>query len=90
MLILIGALFVYRAIRKQLKLSEQQQNFMMAVTHELKTPIAIVNLNLETLQLRKLDEDKQHHIINSTLLETKRLNTLTNNILITSGYGSLN
>src|SRR4051812_40097944 len=37
-LILIGAVFVYRATRRQLTLSLQQQNFMMAVTHELKTP----------------------------------------------------
>src|SRR4051794_20464483 len=40
-LILIGAVFVYRATRRQLTLSQQQQNFMMAVTHELKTPIAV-------------------------------------------------
>ena len=90
LLILIGASFVYRATRKQLRLSDQQQNFMMAVTHELKTPIAVVNLNLETLQLRKLDEEKQKHIITSTLIETKRLNALTNNILVTSQLESGN
>ena len=90
LLILVGALFVYRATRKQLMLSNQQQNFMMAVTHELKTPIAIVKLNLETLQLRKLDEEKQNRIISSTLIETKRLNALTNNILITSQLESGN
>lgn len=33
LLILLGAVFVYRATRKQIKLSQQQQNFMMAVTH---------------------------------------------------------
>src|SRR5947209_6104716 len=43
-LILIGAVFVYRATRRQLNLSSQQQNFMMAVTHELKTPIAVTRL----------------------------------------------
>src|SRR6187402_724255 len=48
-LMLLGAVFVYRAVRRQIKLKEQQQNFMMAVTHELKTPIAITKLNLETL-----------------------------------------
>ena len=57
---------------------------MMAVTHELKTPIAVVNLNLETLQKRKLDEEKQQHIIHSTLQEAGRLNDLTTNILVTS------
>jgi two-component system, OmpR family, sensor histidine kinase CiaH len=48
-LTLLGAVFVYRAVRRQINLREQQQNFMMAVTHELKTPIAITKLNLETL-----------------------------------------
>jgi K+-sensing histidine kinase KdpD len=57
---------------------------MMAVTHELKTPIAVINLSLETLQKRKLDEEKQQRLINTTLQETDRLNDLTSNILITS------
>ena len=83
-LILIGAVFVYRAIRRQLRLSQQQQNFMMAVTHELKTPIAITSLNLETLQKRKLEETQQQKLIANTLQEVARLNTLCNNILISS------
>ncbi|MFX9696122.1 histidine kinase dimerization/phospho-acceptor domain-containing protein, partial [Acinetobacter baumannii] len=73
-LIIIGAVFVFRATRRQLKLSQQQQNFMMAVTHELKTPIAITQLNLETLQKRKLEEDKQQKLISNTLQEARRLN----------------
>lgn len=80
-LILLGAVFVFRATRRQIKLSQQQQNFMMAVTHELKTPIAIAQLNLETLQKRQLDEDKRQKLISNTLQEANRLNTLCNNIL---------
>lgn len=83
-LILLGAVFVYRATRKQLRLSQQQQNFMMAITHELKTPIAITQLNLETLQKRKLEADKQQKLISNTLQEANRLNTLCNNILFAS------
>jgi two-component system sensor histidine kinase CiaH len=83
-LILVGAVFVYRATRRQLKLSQQQQNFMMAITHELKTPIAVAQLNLETLQKRKLDEDTQRKLISNTLQEANRLNTLCNNILFAS------
>ncbi len=83
-LILLGAVFVYRATRRQLKLSQQQQNFMMAITHELKTPIAVTQLNLETLQKRKLDEEKQQKLINNTLQEANRLNSLCNNILLAS------
>ncbi len=81
---LIGAVFVYRSVRKQFLLGRQQQNFMMAVTHELKTPIAVINLSLETLQRRKLDEEKHQRIINATLQETDRLNDLISNILVTS------
>jgi signal transduction histidine kinase len=80
-LILLGAVFVFRATRRQIKLSQQQQNFMMAVTHELKTPIAIAQLNLETLQKRQLEEDKRQKLISNTLQEANRLNTLCNNIL---------
>jgi len=83
-LILVGAVYVYRAARRQLRMSQQQQNFMMAITHELKTPIAVAQLNLETLQKRKLDEDTQKKLISNTLQEANRLNTLCNNILFAS------
>jgi two-component system sensor histidine kinase CiaH len=83
-LILIGAVFVYRATRRQINLSLQQQNFMMAVTHELKTPIAVTRLNLETMQKRRLEEQQQQKLINITLQEVNRLNSLCNNILLAS------
>jgi signal transduction histidine kinase len=84
LLTIIGAVFVYRATRRQIRLNAQQQNFMMAVTHELKTPIAVAKLNLETLRRHSLDTDKQQKIINATLQETNRLNDLCNNILLSS------
>ncbi len=61
-LTLVGALFVYRAVRKQIKLQQQQQHFMMAVTHELKTPIAVARLNLETLLKHQLDDQKKQKL----------------------------
>lgn len=84
LLIVIGAIVVFRAVRRQFKQSQQQQNFMMAITHELKTPIAITKLNLETLQKHKLSEEQQQHIISNTLQEAGRLNTLCNNLLLAS------
>ena len=57
---------------------------MMAVTHELKTPIVVARINLETLQKHHLDPEKQQKLIRMTLEETTRLNSLTNNILIAS------
>jgi signal transduction histidine kinase len=83
-LILVGAFFVYRSIRKQMEYSGLQQNFMMAITHELKTPIATTRLSLETVLRRKLDEVQQQKLLLSALSETNRLNILTNNILLAS------
>ena len=84
LVILVGAVFVYRAVRRHFKISEDQQNFMMAITHELKTPIAVTKLNLETLLKHKLDEPKQQQLLRMILQETDRLNTLASNILISS------
>jgi two-component system, OmpR family, sensor histidine kinase CiaH len=82
LVILVGALFVYRFVRREIRLSAQQQNFMMAVTHELKTPIAVAKLSLETLAKRKLGEEQQAKLIQNALTETERLNQLSSNILL--------
>lgn len=84
LLIIAGAVFVFRAIRRQLKHSQQQQSFMMAITHELKTPIAVAKLNLETLLKHKLDESRQQRLLHNTLQEANRLNDLSNNLLLSS------
>jgi len=83
-LFLLGAIYVYRSLLKQLRYSNQQQNFMMAVTHELKTPIAITQLNIETLLKRELDLAQKKMLIENTLKETHRLDALCNNILLAS------
>jgi signal transduction histidine kinase len=83
-LFLLGAIYVYRSLKKQLRYADQQQNFMMAVTHELKTPIAISHLNIETLLKRDLDTTQQLKLLEATLKETKRLDSLSTNILLTA------
>jgi signal transduction histidine kinase len=83
-LFLLGAIYVYRSLKKQLRYADQQQNFMMAVTHELKTPIAISHLNIETLLKRELDTTQQLKLLEATLKETKRLDHLSTNILLTA------
>ncbi len=81
---ILGAVFVYGAVRRQFRFHLQQKNFMMAVTHELKTPIAVTKLSLETLRRHKLDEAKQKEILSNAINETERLNALCNNILLSS------
>lgn len=84
LLIIAGAVVVFRAVRRQFKQSQQQQNFMLAITHELKTPIAVTKLNLETLQKHTLSQEQHQQLISNTLQEAERLNTLCNNLLLTS------
>ena len=62
-LILVGAAYIYRSVRQQLRTQQQQQNFVMAITHELKTPISVSKLNLETLQRHTLDEPRKEKLL---------------------------
>ena len=83
-LILFGAVYLYRSVRRQFRAQQQQQNFVMAITHELKTPLSVARLNLETLQRHNLDEGRKTKLVQMTLQETLRLDSLINNILISS------
>jgi K+-sensing histidine kinase KdpD len=81
---LIGAFVVYSSFKRSLRMTRQQNNFMLSVTHELKSPIAGIKLNLQTMEKRKLDEDKQKELLNRSIKEADRLNDLCTNILLTS------
>jgi two-component system, OmpR family, sensor histidine kinase CiaH len=82
--LLAGAILVFRAINRQFVQAQQQENFVMAITHELKTPIAVTKLNLETLQKRLLNNEQRQKLITVTIQEANRLNSLCNNMLLTT------
>ncbi|MBL7766267.1 MAG: HAMP domain-containing histidine kinase [Chitinophagaceae bacterium] len=82
LIILLSAGVVYIAYFRQQQLNKLQQNFMLSVTHELKTPIAGIKLNLQTLEKRKLEEKMQQQLMKTAVHEADRLNDLCNNILI--------
>lgn len=84
LVILIGAAVVYTSFKRSLRLSRQQNNFMLSVTHELKSPIAAMKLNLQTLEKHRLEEAQQHQLIGRCVLEADRLNDLCNNMLLAS------
>lgn len=81
-LTLLASGIVYYAYYRQRQLSKLQQNFMLSVTHELKTPLAGIKLNMQTLQRRKLEEEIQQKLIRTAVHEADRLNDLCNNILM--------
>src|SRR5947209_7632436 len=63
LLSLVGAVYLYRSVRNQFRAQQQQQNFMMAITHELKTPLSVARLNLETLQRYQLEEARRRQLL---------------------------
>lgn len=84
LILLAGAAVVYSSLRRRVRLQKQQNNFMLAVTHELKSPIAGMKLSLQTLQRRKLTEEQRAQLLSRGIQESDRLDDLANNMLITS------
>ena len=82
--ILVGAFVVYSSFKRSLRLSRQQNNFMLSVTHELKSPLAGIKLNLQTLERHQLDEAQRKQLVERSIKEANRLNDLCTNILLTS------
>ena len=82
LMLLAGLVLVWTNVRRELKLSRLKSDFVANVSHELKTPLALIRLFAETLELGRVptEEKKQqyHRIINK---ESRRLTQLINNIL---------
>lgn len=83
-LLLFGLWKIKRSIKKEIQIARQQNNFMLSVTHELKTPLAATKLYLQTIQKHKLSEEKQIELIQKALDESSRLETLVEQILTAS------
>jgi two-component system, OmpR family, sensor histidine kinase SenX3 len=67
--VVLNTIFLVREIRR----NEQHDQFINAVTHELKTPVASIRLYLQTLQTRALAEEKQREFYEVMLADTDRL-----------------
>lgn len=83
-IILLGAGIVYTTVRGRNRLAQQQTNFILSITHELKSPIAAIKLNLQTLLRPKLKEEARESLINRSVVEANRLDDLCNNLLLAS------
>ena len=82
--LLAGLWFIHRSYARQVQAGQLQRNFLLAITHELKSPIASIQLVLETLMKRKLPKDKADHLANTALQENERLLQLVENLLLTA------
>jgi len=79
--LLLGIFMIYTYYRKQAALNLVHQNFISSVTHELRSPLASVQLYLETLLIRDPEEQVRKEFLERMQEETERLSVLIQNIL---------
>ncbi|TFH65330.1 MAG: hypothetical protein E4G91_02870 [Candidatus Zixiibacteriota bacterium] len=81
LLTLFGAFMIYRTLHQSEELKLQQENFIHAVTHEFKIPVASIKLYLETMASQKIDKDKCLSLVPRMLDDCRRLEQLVDNVL---------
>lgn len=83
LLLFWGIIWIYRSLQNRLNLKRQQSNFLLSITHELKTPIASIKLYLETLIKRpNLDKAQAETMMRNSLSDVTRLRDLVENLLL--------
>jgi signal transduction histidine kinase len=80
----VGAISLHKSIKKERKLQEQKKNFLLSVTHELKSPLASIKLLLQTIQKRDLTKQQVQDFIGKSLLDIERLDDMVENMLLAS------
>ena len=85
LILLIGLSFttslIFRHLNVQLRITELYDNFIGNVTHELKSPLASIQLYLETLKQREVPSEKRKEFIDFMMKDADRLQSLINSIL---------
>ncbi|RFZ95494.1 GHKL domain-containing protein [Mucilaginibacter conchicola] len=82
MVFLVGAYFLHKSLNKESRLREQQKNFLLSVTHELKSPLASIKILLQTIQKRDLNKEQILNFIDKSLLDVERLDDMVENMLL--------
>jgi signal transduction histidine kinase len=86
LLLIAGLGLLVILLLREVRLNERQSNFISAVTHELKTPVASLRLYLDTLQMRELPESRRDEFYRTMRLDLERLTSTINNVLNAAMY----
>ena len=81
---LVGAFWLHRSIMRERKLQEQKKNFLLSVTHELKSPLASMKILLQTIQKRDLSKEQTMDFVDKCLTDIERLDDMVENMLLAS------
>lgn len=82
--LVLGLSFIRKSYQNTLIASKNEKNFLLSVTHELKSPLAAIKLIGETFQKRHLSNEQSRQLQDNLCSETNRLESLINNILMAS------
>ncbi len=82
--LVIGIWLINRGYNKAMNAARQQRNFLLSITHELKSPIASIRLVLETIIKRELTKEQSDKLNSNALKELERLNGLVNDLLLSA------
>lgn len=82
--LVIGIWLINRSYHKEMTAAQQRRNFLLSITHELKSPLASIQLVLETFLKRDLAKPQAERLTTNALKETERLNTLVNDLLLSA------
>ncbi|MCD4750281.1 MAG: HAMP domain-containing histidine kinase [Thermoanaerobaculales bacterium] len=88
MLFVLVAL-LWRTLRRELVLEQQHRNFLSAITHELKSPLAAMRLSLETILRGRADPSASARFLENALQDTERLQSLVEKVLEVTRYSRL-
>jgi signal transduction histidine kinase len=80
--IILGVWIISRSYTNLINTAEEKRNFLLSITHELKSPIASARLGLETIQKRPLNKEQVDKIANNSQFELDRLKSLVDNLLL--------
>lgn len=80
--VLVGQYVIFIYWKRQSRLYAEQKTFISQITHELKSPLASIQLHLETIRLRRPPADKMERFLDTMLADTERLNNLISNFLM--------
>ena len=88
--LIIGIWFINRGYQKQTETAKQSRNFLLSITHELKSPLASIKLILQTFGKRQLEQQQIEKFSKNALNETERLESLVNNLLLAARMETTN
>lgn len=87
---LIGMFLIHRSFSREIDAADQQKNFLLSITHELKSPLTSIKLALQTFIKRKPSSEIVSDLSESALQESNRLGKLIDDLLLSTKMESGN